>query len=418
MKVAGIVAEYNPFHTGHAHQIGQTRARLGEDSAVVAVMSGNWVQQGDCAIADKWTRARLALMGGVDLVLELPTVWASSTAESFARGAVGILHACGVIDALSFGSECGDMDGLKQVAACLDSSDYEARLRELVNGGATFAVCRQQAVEELAGDELGSLLAKPNNNLGVEYIRALNALGSSIEPMTILREGAAHNSVVGGIVRQADGTCREDSLRTQRPRFVSATQLRVDISEGYWDAAQPYLPEGGRGILQGRTVTKNGLEQVSRAILARLRTMSARDWEQLPDCGSAEGLPRRLERAGKTCTTVEEFFELAKTKRYTRARLCRLVLWAYLGLTAADVPEKPPYIRVLGFNERGREVLRQMKEQTMLPILTKPAHARELDEAGRSLFEREARCTDLYDLCFEQVSTPGREWTTGPVILR
>lgn len=399
MKVAGIVAEYNPFHTGHAHQIAQTRAQLGEDCAVMAVMSGNWVQQAGCAIADKWTRTRLALMGGVDLVVELPTVWAVSTAESFARGAVGIMNACGIVDALSFGSECGQIDGLCHVAQCLDSADYEARVRELVNEGATFAACRQQAVSRVLGEDLGSLLAKPNNNLGVEYIRALNSLGSRIRPMTILREGAAHNSI------------------GQAERFVSATRIRMDLLNGEWDAAQPYLPEGGRVLLQGKTVTKTGLEHVSRAILARLRTMTAQDWEQLPDCGSAEGLPRRLERAGKACTTVEEFFELAKTKRYTRARLSRLVLWAYLGLTAADIPEKPPYIRVLGFNERGREVLRQMKEAATLPIITKPAHARGLDTAGCKLFELEGRCTDLYDLCFETVPDPGREWTTDPVVM-
>jgi len=129
MKIAGIVAEYNPFHTGHAHQIAQTRARLGEDCAAIVVMSGNWVQQADCAIADKWIRARLALMGGADLVLELPTVWAASTAESFARGAVGILSACGVADVLSFGSECGDVAGLKLAAQCLDSAQYQARVR-------------------------------------------------------------------------------------------------------------------------------------------------------------------------------------------------------------------------------------------------------------------------------------------------
>ena len=399
MKVAGIVAEYNPFHTGHGFQLEQTRVRLGGECAVIAVMSGNWVQQADCAIADKWTRARLALMGGVDLVLELPTVWACSTAESFARGAVGILNACGVVDALSFGSESGDIGGLKQVAACLDSTEYDRRVRELVNGGATFAVCRQQAVEELLGTELGRLLSRPNNNLGVEYIRALNALHSRTEPVTVLREGAAHNST------------------GQTARFVSATQIRMELVEGNWDGAQPYLPQGGRALLEGRTVARFGLEQVERAILARLRTMTAQDWERLPDCGSAEGLPRRLERAGKSCVSVDDFFEQAKTKRYTRARLSRLVLWAFLGLSAADVPACPPYIRVLGFNERGREVLRQMKERAALPILTKPAHARELDEAGCRLFEAEARCTDLYDLCFETVPAPGREWNTDPVIL-
>lgn len=399
MKIAGIVAEYNPFHTGHAYQIEQTRACLGEESAVIAVMSGNWVQQADCAIADKWTRTRLALTGGADLVLELPTVWACSTAESFARGAVSVIQACGVVDTLSFGSECGDIEGLKRVADCLDGPEYDQRVGELINNGATFAVCRQQAVEELIGIELGRLLSRPNNNLGVEYIRALKALNSKTEPMTVLREGAAHNST------------------GQTAQFVSATQIRMELAEGDWDAAQRYLPEGGRTLLEGHTVAQSGLEQVERAILSRLRTMTAQDWERLPDCGAAEGLPRRLERAGKSCVSVDDFFEQAKTKRYTRARLSRLVLWAFLGLSEADIPEQPPYIRVLGFNERGREVLRRMKERAVLPVLTKPAHARELDEAGRRLFELEARCTDLYDLCFETVPAPGREWNTDPVIL-
>ncbi len=399
MKIAGIVAEYNPFHTGHAHQIAQTRARLGDDCAVIAVMSGNWVQQADCAIADKWTRARLALTGEVDLVVELPTVWAVSTAESFARGAVGILDACGVADVLSFGSECGDVEGLKRVAQCLDSVQYQERIRERIKEGMTFAACRQQTVEELLGAGLGSLLSKPNNNLGIEYIRALNALGSSIEPMTVLRQGADHNTT------------------GQTTSFVSATQIRMELAERNWTKAEPYLMEGGRAVLEGHTVASTGLEQVSRAILARLRTMTAADWEKLPDCGAAEGLPQRLERAGKSCTGLEDFFRQAKTKRYTHARLSRLVLWAFLGLTAADVPPQPPYIRVLGFNERGRAVLRQVKENTCLPIITKPAHARELDAEGRKLFELEARCTDLYDLCFETVPVPGREWSTGPIIL-
>ena len=417
MKIAGIVAEYNPFHTGHAYQIACTRERLGEGCAVAAVMSGNWVQQGDCAIADKWTRARLALLGGVDLVLELPTVWAAATAESFARGAVDILESCGVVDVLGFGSECGRIEDLKQVAQCLNSPEYEENVRALANEGTTFAACRQQAVSSLLGEELGSLLSKPNNNLGVEYIRALSAIGSKIEPMTVLRQGAAHNSITGVIVRQADGAYRADPAHTDMPRFVSATQLRGDIHQGYWDAAQPYLPEGGRAILEGSTVSLPSLEQVGRVMLSRVRTMTARDWAELPDSGAAEGLPQRLERAGRSCTNMGEFFDLVKTKRYTRARLNRLMLWAYLGLRAADVPEKPPYIRVLGFNERGREVLRQMKERATLPVITKPAHARRLDPEGRALFELERRCTDLYDLCLGTIPVPGREWTAGPVSL-
>lgn len=399
MNAIGIVAEYNPFHTGHGYQIAQSRAQLGEDRPVIAVMSGNWVQQADCAIADKWTRARLALMGGADLVLELPTVFAMSSAEKFAQGAVDILAASGVVSHLSFGSECGDVDRLQRVASGLDSPAYQAALRELTDSGLPFAVCRQRAAESVLSPELGALLARPNNNLGVEYIRALNALNSGIQPVTVQREGAAHNSVIG----------------TPAPRFLSATQIRLDLMEGNWDAAQPYLVPGGRELLENGMVGLPGLERVSRATLMKVRTMTAEDWGKLPDSGAAEGLPRRLEKAGRQCATMDEFFELAKTKRFTHARLRRLVLWAYLGLTAADRPDHPPYIRVLGFNARGQELLRQMKKSAALPVITKPAHTAKLPEQARRLFELERRCTDLYDLCFAHIPVPGREWTTDVV---
>ena len=418
MHTVGIVAEYNPFHSGHAYQISRTREQLGGDTAVVAVMSGNWVQQADCAVADKWLRARLALMGGVDLVLELPTMWAASTAESFARGATDILEATGVVTHLSFGSECGDADKLQRVAACLDSSAYQQALAKYLEEGKTFAACRQGAVEELLGKELADLLSKPNNNLGVEYIRALNALKSSIQPVTVRREGAAHNSVVGVLVRKEDGSYTSGPASMDLPRFVSATQIRMNLMDDQWGQAEPYLVPGGRALLEGNLIGLPALERVQRAMLARVRTMTAEDWNRLPDSGAGEGLPLRLEQAGRKCTSMEEFFQLTKTKRYTHARLRRLVLWAYLGLAESDRPERPPYLRVLGFNDKGQALLKEMKQKGRLPILTKPAHARELDEEGRRLFELEARCTDLYDLCFDQVPVPGREWTQGPVIMR
>ena len=150
-------------------------------------------------------------------------------------------------------------------------------------------------------------------------------------------------------------------------------------------------------------------------LLARLRTMTAEDWAHIPDSGAGEGLPPRLERAGKQCRSLEEFIALAKPKHWTQARMRRLLVWAWLGLTREDRPDQPPYLRVLGFNSRGQAVLKEMKERAHLPILTKPAHARSLDGPSRRLFALEARCTDLYDLCLETVPAPGREWTTGVV---
>lgn len=410
MKIAGIVAEYNPFHTGHAYQIAQTRAQLGPDCGVVAVMSGNWVQQADCAIADKWLRAELALQGGADLVLELPTVFAASSAEHFARGAVELLAASGVVTHLSFGSECGAVEPLQKLALCLDSPALQSAMRPFLDEGAPFAVCRQKAAEALLGPELGQLLAKPNNNLGVEYIKALRALDSSIQPMTVQRVGAGHNSVVSVL------TTAQDSPQLQLPRFVSATQIRGDLMDGNWEQAGRYLLPGAQSLLAHNLPTPPSLSRVERAMLARIRTMTAEDWAALPDSGQAEGLPCRLEKAGRQCTSTSEFFDLAKTKRYTHARLRRLVLWAYLDLTAADRPAHPPYLRVLGFTQRGQDTLKEMKRSAALPLITKPAHARALDAPGRALFEREAHCTDLYDLCLEHIPAPGREWTRGPVL--
>ena len=396
MNIAGITAEYNPFHTGHAYQISALKAQLGPDTSVVAVMSGSWVQQGRPAVTDKWTRARMALNGGADLILELPTVWAAASAESFARGAVELLCRCGVIDTLCFGSETGELAPLLAAAECLDSPDYPEQLRKALEGGASFAAARQAAVEALIGPA-GAALASPNNNLGVEYLRALRSLHSNIKPVTIRREGAAHNS----LDRTGEG-------------FRSATQLRQHLARGEWEAVRPYVPAGNLDVLQSAPLADPRLGE--RAVLACLRKMTAEDWAKLPDAGAGEGLPQRLERAGRQFRSLDDFFTLAKTRRYAMARLRRMALWAFLGLTAADVPAEPPYLRVLGFNARGREVLKQMKTTAQLPILTKPAHARELDGPGRRLFELEAQCTDLYGLFLPQLPPPGQEWTRGPVM--
>ena len=402
MKIAGIVTEYNPFHTGHAYQIACTRAQLGEDCAIAAVMSGHWVQGGRPAIADKWTRTKLALLGGADLVLELPTVWAVSSAETFARGAVDLLALTQVVDNLSFGSECGDIGKLCQVACCLNTPRYQELVRSYAQQQIPFAAARQRAVAELLGPEWAALLDTPNNNLGIEYLRNLERDGWAMGAVTVRREGAPHDSLLRG---------------TERPRFCSATQLRAYLEREDWAALEPYLPEGGLEVLRDGWTGFPSLKRAERSVLARLRTMTAEDWAVIPDSGAGEGMPPRLERAGQQCRSLEEFIALAKPKHWTQARMRRLLVWSWLGLTQEDRPDRPPYLRVLGFNSRGQAALKEMKERAHLPILTKPAHARSLDGPGRRLFELEARCTDLYDLCLEAVPTPGREWTTSPVRL-
>lgn len=387
MTAAGIVAEYNPFHLGHAWHIAETRRLLGEGRPVVCVMSGHWVQGADCAVTDKWTRSALALEGGADLVLELPTPWAMASAETFARGAVSILAATGVVDTLSFGSECGSTDKLRQAAEALDTPDYPAKLRSALDRGLSFPAARQEAAN-------ASCLSTPNNNLGVEYLRALRHLNAAMEVVTVPRRGAAHNGS-----QAVDG-------------FASATQIRQLLRSGQEETAARLVRPGTLGKI-GRI---SSLAYVERAILAKLRTMDAGAWAALPDGGGAEGLPERLVRSARQALSLEEFYALAKTKRYTHARLRRLTLSAFLGISASHRPPLPPYLRVLGCTGRGQTLLREMKEVCSLPIITKPAQAKALTDTARQLFEAEARYTDLYGLCFSTPNPCGLEWTSSPVI--
>ena len=389
MTAAGIVAEYNPFHSGHAHHVKRTKELLGETCPVVCVMSGHWVQRGDCALADKWTRAAAALAGGVDLVLELPTVWACASAESFARGAVELLRATGVVDTLSFGSECADLSVLRRAASCLDGAGYTKLLRERVTRGLPFPVARQQAVERLAGPETAACLSRPNANLGIEYLRALPP---GMDAVLIPRAGVDHDGGASG-------------------GFASASHLRALLRAGQPAEAAPYLTQPWHGPFAD-------LSSIERAILTKVRTLTRADWAALPDSGDAEGLPDRLVKAAAEAVAPSEFLARAKTKRYTLARLRRLLIWAFLGLTAADRPPHPLYLRVLGCSSRGQGLLARMRTSAALPVLTKPAHARSLPDAARQLFMLESRSTDLYSLCFPEVLPCGREWTTGPVVLK
>ena len=383
METAGIVAEYNPFHRGHAWHIAETRRRLGGEAPVVCVMSGHWVQRGECALADKWLRAALALDRGADLVVELPTPWAMASAESFARGAVSLLAATGVVDVLSFGSETGELAPLEEAAAALDAPDYPERLRAALGRGLSFPAARQEA----AG---AACLSAPNNNLGVEYLRSLRALGSTIRPLTVPRQGAGHDGPAAG-------------------GFASASELRRLLRAGRGEEAAPYLTAPWSEELAD-------MQHIERAVLARLRTMGEGDWAALPDGGGAEGLPSRLAKAAREAVSLEDFYTRAKTRRYPHARLRRLALAAFLGLRAAERPAAPPYVRVLGLGGRGRALLRKMKDTCPLPVIVKPAQARELDGPARMLFESEARYTDLYGLCFPAPRPCGAEWIHSPVV--
>ncbi len=393
MHICGIIAEYDPFHTGHAFQISASRDMLGEDCAVICVMSGNWTQRGSAAITDKFLRAKFALMGGADLVLELPLPYAISSAEWFARGGVSCLNATGIVTHLCFGSECGQLAPLAQTAQCLDSMEYTQILRTHLDQGISFPAARQKAVTELIGTT-ADCLDSPNNNLGVEYLRALNWSNSSITPITVQRQGAGHGEdACGG--------------------YASASFIRQLLREDHLDRALSYLIEGEADLLRQGKFSDPSLAE--RTILYRLKQMSVDELAALPDCG--EGLSNRLYQAIRQATSVDEILTLAKSKRYTLARLRRILLWAFLGMTVADRPNKPPYLRVLGMNKTGQSLLGQMKTTSTVPILTKAAHVRNLPLAAQRLFDMEVRATDYYGLFLPEIPPCGSEWTHGPVII-
>ena len=403
MQTAGMIIEYNPLHYGHLYLIRRIREQLGTETAVIGVMSGNFVQRGDFALVRKHARAKAAVASGVDLVLELPLPWAVASAERFADGGVQALEATGVVTHMAFGSECGDASALERVAGCLLSSEYEEALRGRLGEGASYAACRQAAVEQLLGSADAAILESPNNILGVEYCKALLRRKSDIRPLTVSRAGAGYHDV---------------SAEQELP---SATSIRALLTQGEREAALERMPEAMRTAYEaeercGRAPVFR--ERCERAMLARLRSMSEADFAALDE--GNEGLYRRLYEASRKATSVEELLDLAKTKRYAYTRLQRMVLWAYLGLCPSEFPAEEPYLRVLAANSRGREVLARMRKTASLPVLTKSADVRQLSAEAQRLFELEVRATDLYTLAYPDLTAAdgGAEWREGPVISR
>lgn len=379
MTVCGIVAEYNPFHAGHAHHIAETRRILGADAAVVCAMSGNFVQRGDLAVMEKYARAEAAVRCGADLVLETPLAACLSSAEGFARGAVSLLDALGCVTHLSFGAEQADL-ALLQQAADLSLRQSEA-LRQGLAAGLPYAAAMQQAVSA-ADAEAGALLASPNNTLGIEYLRALAASGSRMQPLAIERKGGAHDSDT-----PADG-------------LPSASYLRGLLADGDAAACRPLMPEASFAVLEREI--QSGAAPVTRsaadlAVLAHLRRLDAA--ALIPFCSGDKGLAHRLADAIRDNTSFSAVCTAAQTRRYPLARVRRVLLRAWLDLPQSVSPE-PEYVRVLAIGRQGRALLRRMKDTCTLPVIIKPVTERSLPENLHPALARDALADDLYALAY------------------
>lgn len=367
MNICGIVAEYNPFHTGHAHHITQTRRMSGENTTIICAMSGNFVQRGDFALLDKYARAEMAIHGGADLVVELPLAAALSSAEGFARGAIDVLHALGC-DTLSFGAETADTALIQRAARALDALP-------LVGGGSSpvpYAAQRQEELRKVDQDA-AALLDNPNNTLATEYCRAMQPYG--MQPLAVARRGAAHDAAA-----PAAG-------------FASASLLRRALRAGDSAFCAPFLPPETQRILQQAVASGAAPVMLPEQMLFAL-LRSALQQGKL-STGAADGFDARLQNAVQAAVTFSEAVEQARTRRFPAARVRRALLRAALGI-APDASVQPTYLRVLAIGQRGRALLRQL--DTDLPVIVKPATEKRLPAALQPSLALDAFTDDLYAL--------------------
>lgn len=386
--ISGLICEFNPLHNGHLALLRHMRQDSG--GPVVCVMSGNFVQRGDAAILDKWTRARLALQCGADLVVELPLPWALAGAERFARGGIALLQGLGAAR-LYFGSECGDVKPLRQIADYLLSPAFDSALRPRLDDGEGFAAARAAAIAEALGAQAAALNAEPNNILGIEYLKALTVLSAPLAPHTLRRLSVAH-----------------DSAQTT-DSFASASRIReISTNIHSYRSFVPYATQEAIETLRTAGQYPTTLALIERGILAKLSTMEAAELAHVPDV--SEGLENRLLQAAGEVQTLTALYDAVKSKRYSHARVRRIVLSAYLGLDDT-LPALPPYLRVLGMTAQGAAIL----GAASLPLLLRPSDLSRCNDEAKQVFSLEARADDVYSLCTETRRRARLDYTT-PVI--
>ncbi len=393
MQAIGIVAEYNPFHNGHNYHIAQTKEHLPESDGVIAVMSGNFTQRGEPAIFDKWTRAQAALYGGADLVLELPTAFATRSAGYFAEGAVLTLASTGLVSHLSCGVESSNdfdiLQALQRISQVLaeEPLQYRSYLYDNLAEGMSYPSARQAALIRYGINE-AEWLDTPNNILALEYLQTITKQNLSIAPMFIPRAGGYHS----------------ESLPTDQLQFASATAIRKHLMQN--DSAwKSHMPKYSSQLLQECLedgIPPMQIDYFTQILLFLLRRSSPQELYTIVDM--IEGIENRIYDAAQrdNICTMDDLCMAIKSKRFTYTRIKRTLLHILLGFTTAYEAKEPAYIRILGFNATGQKLLKEMKKKAMLPILIRPARQRnELSEQGRKLLNLDIRATNLYFTGYE-----------------
>lgn len=408
-EVLGVIAEYNPFHNGHLYHIQKTKELTGA-KYVVCVMSGNFVQRGNTSIVDKWKKAEMALANGIDLIIELPTVYSVSSAENFAQGAVKILDSLGIVDTISFGTETDDFAALNNIANILaeEPREYADLLKRYLQKGESFPKAREEALIQYLNDDkrYNDILKSPNNILGIEYLKALKKLKSKITPIAIKREKVFYN----------DNYIVDD--------FASATAIRKLIMDRDFTGLIKVIPRNCYDVLSKEYEVGNvvfDIQRFEKEILYTLRKMSVEQIAELPDV--TEGLEHSLKNAANYCNNIHDFINIVKTKRYTQTRIQRILIFALLGITKKDIQSAKkvvPYARILGFNQKGKMLLSGISQKNpKMEVIT--SIKRFLDNNSNKTYKRmleiDIFATDVYTLGYKYDSMANLDYTRNMVML-
>ena len=402
-KVLGIVCEYNPFHNGHLYHLEQAKKVTGSNYSV-AILSGNFTQRGSSSIVDKWSRTEMALKSGVDLVIELPVLYATSSAENFADGAIRILDSLKVVDYVAFGSENSNIDILDDIAKVLHEEPklYKSLLANELKKGISFPKARENSVISYFSNnpKYNNVLSSPNNILGIEYIKALKKYKSVIKPISIPRFEAGHNDI------------------TYSGNIASATAIRNIIKNGSFNVLKRLLPQASYEILldnikQGHVIPD--LSVFEHQIIYNLRKMSESEIADLPDV--AEGLKFSIKKSSNSCNNISDFLNTIKSKRYTTTRIQRILLYSLLGITKKDMAlskKVNPYVRVLGLNSRGKFLISEIaKANPKLEIIT--SVKRFLDNSSNKnlklLLDKDIFATNVYTIGYTFDSCSNLDFT-------
>lgn len=407
-KVLGIIAEYNPFHNGHLLHLEKSK-KICDAQYSVCVMSGNFVQRGNTSIVNKWIRAEMALKSGVDLVLELPTVYSISSAENFAEGAIKLLNSLKIVDTVSFGSENSDINVLNRISSILqeEPKQYLELLNSELKKGLSFPKARENAILLYLNDEKYlNILNQPNNTLAIEYLKALKKYKSHISPISVKREKVFYNS-----------NCIVDE-------YASATAIRNMIIHEQFNDIRKVVPTSSYNLLMDEIEKGHLVIDISKfekEILYAIRRLSADDIKNIPEV--TEGLENAIKNASNSCNNLAELINIVKSKRYTQTRIQRILLYILLNITKKDMylsRKNIPYARILGYSPQGKELISEIyKANPKITLITSVKNF--LDSSNNKTYKymlnKDILATNIYTLAYKNNSTANLDYTKKIVTL-